>query len=67
MQCQVLGIRLTQGGTRIAHVSIDGQMFGDLPCSENVQPGAGYIKSIMVVRAGRIEARLRVEQRKELS
>lgn len=61
MKCEVLGIRETKGGMRIAHIKV-GQMFGDAPVDRQfVQEPQAFLKPHLRIRNGRFEAVLRVE------
>jgi hypothetical protein len=59
MLCQVLQIRKTQGGMNIAHVNV-GPYFGDVPAEDAVKEGPADLRTKLRIRAGRIEAVLRV-------
>lgn len=61
MKCEVLSVRETPRGFRIAHVKV-GQMYGDVPCDRQFseRPQA-ELKPHLRVRNGRFEAVLRVQ------
>lgn len=60
MECKVLGIKQVASGRRFAHIQM-GQMFGELPAEEGVQPDTlGFVKVTAVARNGRIEFRGKV-------
>lgn len=64
LQVDVLSVRPTRGGLKIAHVKA-GEFFGDVPAMADVQEGApAHLRVTLVCREGRLGASLRCERRK---
>lgn len=61
MKCEVLAVRETKNGFRIAHIKV-GQLYGDVPCDRQfAQAKEANLKPNLRVRNGRFEAFLLVE------
>lgn len=64
MEVNVLAVRMVGKGLKIAHVKA-GEFFGDVPATDEVEPGQpAYLRISLVARDGRLGASLRCEKRK---
>jgi len=64
LQVEVLSVRPTRGGLKIAHVRA-GEFFGDVPATGDVIEGAAaHLRVTLVCRDGRLGASLRCEREK---
>jgi len=61
MKCEVLAVRETKNGFRIAHIKV-GQLYGDVPCDRQfTYDQIAELKPHLRIRNGRFEAALRIE------
>ena len=61
-QVQILQVRVVGKGFRVAHVKA-GDLFGDVPCVDGLEPGAmACLKTSLVVVGGRLQASLKAER-----
>jgi hypothetical protein len=63
MKCEILAVRM-QGNLKIAHVQA-GEKFGDCLAGDGAKAGPGVLKPELRIRAGRFEAIVKVQNRKQ--